>query len=124
MAIRSLSGDSQEMKKIVATVVTSLSFAAVVGATDIPRMETFLGYNFTRFNPDSGFVPSFNANGGSAQFVYNFSHWVGVAVDGGAVHKGVLNGADVDTTVANLLAGPRFSYHNHSRFTPFGEVLF
>jgi len=112
------------MKKIVATVVTSLLVAAVAGATDVPRMETFLGYNFVRFNPDSGFVPSFNANGGSAQFVYNFSNLIGIAVDGGGVHKGELNGADVDTTVAHLLAGPRVSFHNHSRFTPFGEVLF
>src|SRR5262249_13124605 len=66
----------------------------------------------------------FNANGGSGQFVYNFNKWIGVAVEGGAANKGVLNGADVDTTVAHVVAGPRISYHNHSRFTPFGEVLF
>jgi opacity protein-like surface antigen len=112
------------MKKIVAAIVTSLSFAAVVGATDIPRMETFLGYNFVRFNPNSGFVPSFNANGGSGQFVYNFNKWIGGVVDAGAVHKGVLNGISQDTTVAHLVAGPRISFHNHSRFTPFAQVLF
>jgi hypothetical protein len=87
-------------------------------------METFLGYNFVRFNPDSGFVPSFNANGGSGQIVYNFSKWVGVAVDIGAVNKGVLNGRDVDTTVMHFVAGPRFAFHNHTRFTPYGEALF
>jgi opacity protein-like surface antigen len=112
------------MKKIVAVIVTCLAFALAAGATDIPRMETFLGYNFVRFNPDSGFIPSFNANGGSGQFAFNFSKWVGIAVDAGAVHKSVINGAKVDTTVANLVAGPRVSFHNHSRYTPFGQVLF
>src|ERR1044072_7039525 len=112
------------MMKTFSVVVTALSFTLVAGATDIPRMETFLGYNFVRFNPDSGFVPSFNANGGSGQFAYNFSHWLGAAVDVGAVHKGVLNGNSVDTTVAHFVAGPRISMHNHSRFTPFGQVMF
>ena len=87
-------------------------------------MEAFLGYQFTRFNPNSGFVPSLNANGGSGQFVYNFYKWAGLAFDAGAVTKGVLNGRDIDTTVVHFVAGPRFAFHNHSRFTPFGEVLF
>ena len=112
------------MKKIVAAIVTSLAFAAAVGATDIPRMEAFTGYNLVKFNSNSGFTPSFNASGGSGQFAYNFSHWFGLAVDGGAVNKGGLDGAIFDTTIAHLVAGPRVSYHNHSRFTPFGDVMF
>jgi len=112
------------MKKIVAAIVTSLSFAAALGATDIPRMEAFLGYNLVRFNSDSALVSSFDANGGSGQFAYNFSHWIGLAVDAGAVNKGGRGGALFDTTVAHLVAGPRITYRNHSRFTPFGDVMF
>jgi opacity protein-like surface antigen len=112
------------MKKIVAGIVTSLSFAAALGAADTPRTEAFLGYNFVRFNSASGLTPSFDASGGSAQFAWNFSHWFGLAIDGGAVNKGGRNGAIFDTTVAHLVAGPRVVYHNHSRFTPFGDVMF
>ena len=112
------------MKNTIKVIVASLSFALAAGATDIPRYETFFGYNFVRFNPNSGFIPSFNANGGSGQFVYNFYKYVGAVVDVGAVTKGVLNGVDADTTVMHFVAGPRFSYHNHSRYTPFAQVMF
>jgi hypothetical protein len=87
-------------------------------------METFLGYNFVRFNPDSGFVPSFNANGGSGQFAYNFNKWISGVIDAGAVTKGTLNGFNVDTTVVDFVAGPRITWHNHSRFVPFVQALF
>src|SRR5260370_3276121 len=112
------------MRKILAVIAVVPVFALVAGATDVPTYETFLGYNFVRFNPNSAFVPSFNANGGSGQFIYNLNKWIGGAVDIGAVTKGTLNGFNVDTTVINFVAGPRLTYHNHSRFTPFAQVLF
>ena len=87
-------------------------------------MEAFLGYNYVRFNPNSDFVPSFNANGGGGQFVYNFNRYIGGVFDMGAVTNGSLNNSNSDTTVWNFVAGPRFSWHNHSRFTPFVQALF
>jgi hypothetical protein len=112
------------MRKIIAVIAAVPLFALVASATDFPRYETFLGYNFVRFNPNSDFIPSFNANGGNGQFVYNVNKWIGGVIDVGAVTKGTLNGFNVDTTVINFVAGPRFTYHNHSRFTPFAQVLF
>jgi hypothetical protein len=99
-------------------------FALVAAATDVPKMEAFLGYNFVRFNPNSDFIPSFNANGGGGQFVYNVNKWIGGVVDVGAVNKGTLGGFNVDSTVMNFVAGPRVTFHNHSRFVPFAQVLF
>jgi hypothetical protein len=99
-------------------------FALVAAATDVPKMETFLGYNYVRFNPNSDVFPSFNANGGGGQFVYNFNKWVGGVVDVGAVTRGSFDNFNVDATVINFVAGPRITYHNHSRFIPFGQVLF
>jgi len=87
-------------------------------------METFLGYYFVRFNPNSAFFPSFNANGGGGQFVYNFNQWVGGVVDLGAVTAGSLGGSNIDSTVINLVAGPRVTYRNGSRFQPFAHLLF
>ena len=112
------------MRKLLAVIAAVPLFALVAGATDYSKFETFLGYSFVRFNPNSDFVPSFNANGGDGQFVYNLNRWFGAAVDLGAVTKGTLNHFDVDTTVVNFTAGPRFTYRHFGRFVPFGQVLF
>jgi hypothetical protein len=98
--------------------------ALVAAASDVPKTETFLGYNYVRFNPNSDVFPSFNANGGGGQFVYNFNKWVGGVVDVGAVTRGSFDNFNVDATVINFVSGPRITYHNHSRFVPFGQVLF
>ena len=112
------------MRKIIAVIAAVPMFALVAAATDVPKMETFLGYNYVRFNPNSDVFPSFNGNGGGGQFVYNFSKWIGAAVDVGAVTRGSFDNFNVDATVINFVAGPRVTFHNHSRFTPFGQVLF
>ena len=112
------------MRKSALLICAALLSASVAAATDWPTMETFLGYNFVRFNPNSDFVPSFNANGGNGQFVYNFSPWLGAVLDVGAVNNGRLNQFSIDTTVMNFVAGPRFTLHNHSRFLPYAQALF
>ena len=112
------------MRKFIAVIAAVPMFALVAAATDVPKMETFLGYNYVRFNPNSDVFPSFNANGGGGQFVYNFNKWVGGVVDVGAVTRGSFDNFNVDATVINFVAGPRITYHNHSRFIPFGQVLF
>ena len=112
------------MRKIIAVIAAVPMFALVAAATDVPKTETFLGYNYVRFNPNSDVFPSFNANGGGGQFVYNFNKWIGGVVDVGAVTRGSFDNFNVDATVINFVAGPRITYHNHSRFVPFGQVLF
>jgi hypothetical protein len=112
------------MKNIVRVITATLLFALAASATDWPKYETFLGYSWVRFNPNSGYIPSFNANGGYGQFQYNVSRQFGLVVDAGAVSKGVLNGLDISSTVASVTAGPRYTFRNHGRFTPFVHVLF
>jgi len=112
------------MRKIIAVIAALPLFALVAGATDSPVAEAFVGYNFVRFNPNSPFLPSLNANGGNGQFVYNLNKWIGGVFDAGAVTKGTINGFNVDATVVNFVAGPRFTYFNHSRFHPFVQALF
>jgi hypothetical protein len=111
------------MNNCVKAVLAFLSFAFVAGATDFPTTETYLGYDFVRFDPDSHFFPSFNANGGSGQFIYNFDKWFGIATDISAVTKNRLNQTPVDTTVLQFVAGPRITYRRHG-FEPFGEAMF
>lgn len=113
------------MRKIIAIIAAVPSFVMVGAATDFPTMETFLGYNFVRFDTNSGIVPSFNANGGDGQFAYNVDKYLGVVLDLGAVNKGILQGYNIDTTVINFVAGPRFTWrHHNSRFQPFVQALF
>jgi hypothetical protein len=112
------------MRNIIRVIVAVPLLALAASATDWPKYETFLGYSWVRFNPNSGFIPSFNANGGYGQFQYNFSRMFSGVIDAGAVAKGELNGRNINSTIASVTAGPRFTYHNHSRFTPFVHVLF
>jgi hypothetical protein len=115
-----------------------LLFSMTAGAWNYPQYETFLGYSFVRFNPNSDFIPSYNSNGGAGQFVYNFNRWFGGEIDAGGVNKGVLNifnpftgnlfnNGNVDTTTAWITAGPRVTFRgkgNDSRWKPFVHVLF
>src|SRR5262245_59935268 len=100
------------MRKIFAVIGIALVTTMVASATDEGRFETFLGYNFVRFNPNSSYIPSFNANGGGGQFAVNFNNWISGVFDAGAVNTGtlntgILNGFSFDTTVVNFVAGPR-----------------
>src|SRR5262245_2904393 len=112
-----LKGDNVlEMRNIIRIIAAVPLFALVASATDWPKSEVFLGYSFVRFNPNSGYIPSFNANGGYGQFQYNVNRWFSGVIDAGAVAKGELNGFDISTTIASVTAGPRFTYRNHTRF--------
>ena len=110
-------------KNFIPFAVVVLS-AGLASAQDVPHMEAFLGYNYVRFNPNSALFPSFNANGGGGQIVYNVNPWLGGVADIGAVTNGSIGALGVDSTVINFVAGPRVSYRHYSRFTPFAQVLF
>jgi hypothetical protein len=115
-----------QMQKIVSLAVVSLSlvFTAAAADLDYSRFETYLGYDFVQFMPNTTFLPQkINANGGSAQFIYNMWKGFGVVGDFGAVHKGTINQTPVDATVVNFLAGPRYTLHK-GRYQPFLEAMF
>jgi len=109
--------------KFVAVLAAFLSFALTAAAEDSPGFEAYFGFDWVKFNPDTPNIPSFTADGGSAQFVYNFNHGFGLTFDAGLVTKDTFGGV-FDNKQAHFLLGPRYGFHNHSRFTPFGEILF
>jgi len=112
------------MKNIVFGIGSVLLFSfAAVAEENAPRMETFLGYTFTRANSATN-IPAFSANGGSGQFVYNLGSWFGAVADMGAIHNGNIQGISLDSTVANFLLGPRVSVRKWSRVTPYFQTLF
>jgi hypothetical protein len=112
------------MKKIITVIATSLCFAFVAGATDVPKTEAFFGYSLVRLSSNVNTIPSRDANGGSGQFVYNFSKGFGVAFDAGAVTNGSIRKTNIDTTVAHFVVGPRYKFNQHSKFQPYVQALF
>ena len=103
-------------------VVLLFAFTAAAQNTT-PQMEAFLGYTFTRMNSVTN-VPAFSANGGSGQYVYDFNKWISAVADVGAVHNGNIHNIHLDTTIANLLVGPRLPVRLWSRVTPYFQILF
>ncbi len=127
------------MKKCTAIVgVTILAAAWTATAQETPKFETFLGYEYVRFNSDSfvpafpnGFggqlafnpIPAFSANGGGGQFAVNVSSMFGIVFDIGATHNGNVGGFQFDNTAVNFLAGPRFSIRRWGRVRPYFQLL-
>jgi len=108
------------MKKVVIGILFLFAWCAY--AQDVPRFETYLGYNFTRVNSGIN-VPAFSANGGFGEITFNFNKWLGVVGSFPAVHNGNISNFHIDQTLFGYMFGPRV----HVRFgpiTPFFETLF
>jgi outer membrane protein OmpA-like peptidoglycan-associated protein len=102
---------------------------------DTPRAELFLGYSYLRA------VPTYAAgnrlvwlNGGSTSLAFNLNRYLGLVADFGAYTNSQMRftggyTATVDVNNSNIavlsyLFGPRLSFRNHERITPFAQVLF
>ena len=96
------------MKRYITTIACATLLAGTALADDYPKFETFLGYNYVRFYPQSN-VPAFSANGGSGQFVVNPRRWLGVVLDVGAVTNQNFAGFSATNTQLFFMGGPRFS---------------
>lgn len=92
-----------------------------------PRVELFGGYSYVRFNTSGSFLTnsfsrSTNLNGGSGSIALNFNkHW-GIVGDIGGYHNGDVSN-NVDANLYSYLVGPRFSYRNSTRWTPFAQFM-
>src|ERR1035438_1997701 len=100
-----------------------------------PKAELFLGYSYLRAVP----APADGnrlvwMNGGSTSLALNFNHYLGIVGDFGAYTNseirfqgGYVGTVDVDNAnvgAFSYLFGPRISFRNHSRVTPFVQALF
>jgi outer membrane protein OmpA-like peptidoglycan-associated protein len=100
-----------------------------------PKVELFVGYSHFRG------VPTLNSenrmvglNGGNASIAFNLNRYFGLVGDVGGYHASQLRlsgpGAvptrtvDADGKAYTYMFGPRFSFRNRSRFTPFVQALF
>jgi hypothetical protein len=105
------------------------------GAIEFPKAELFLGYS--HFGTGSTDAVAGNRmvglNGGSASIAFNLNRYLGLVADFGGYDDSQLqltgNGANEPIVVNSsgtaytYLFGPRLSYRNSTRFTPFAQVL-
>jgi hypothetical protein len=132
------------LKKSITLISAALLFAVVGAATEIPKYEVFLGYQYVRsntfngrfFNEDLGLFQSINSgfdmHGGDAQFIYNVNNWASFVVDAGGVNRPNIGFSNFPLGVANTTAfvygGPRFYLRRHHKgvlgLQPFGQILF
>jgi hypothetical protein len=96
-----------------------LCFAAAASAqdVDVPRVQVFGGYSYTRFDSKSfGYSDSSGLNGGSLMVAGNLTHEFG-----GLAQISVSGGSGI--TVRDMLFGPQFLYA-HGNFLLFAHGLF
>jgi outer membrane protein OmpA-like peptidoglycan-associated protein/opacity protein-like surface antigen len=101
----------------------------------VPKVELFLGYSYWRAVPGSTGNRIESMNGGSTSLAYNVNNHLGLVFDFagfkadslqfnspgvGFIPSRVVN---VDGNVFTFLFGPRVSFRDHDRLTPFLQVL-
>jgi hypothetical protein len=92
-------------------------FALPARAQDeTPKAELYGGYDYLQVN-DRG--TGYNFNGGTGQFAYNASGWLGIVGDLGGYYTG--NGFHAG--LFTYLFGPRINFRGHGKWTPFAQVL-
>jgi outer membrane immunogenic protein len=100
-----------------------LSLAPQAQAQSNLKFEAEADYNYVRSNAPPGGCTCFSLNGGDASFAFHFDSAFAAVAEISSVHAGNINGSGADLTVTSYLFGPRFYWHNHTKFTPFGQVL-
>jgi len=91
--------------------------------TEAPKVDLFFGYSYVRAEPGDP-LDGFDNHGGSASAAFNLNRWFGLVADfGGYRFTEVLN-VPLRGNIFSYLFGPRFSYRQNDRLTPFAQLLF
>ena len=107
---------------IFLTGIFALGSAPSAHAQDAPKWEIFGGYTYMRANIVVNGT-TFNMNGGSGAIAYNLSNWFALVGDFGMTHAGAVATQPFSLTVMTYEFGPRVSWRNHTKLTPFAQVL-
>ena len=103
---------------------------------DTPKVELFMGYSYLRAVPTRDAENRFvYLNGGSTSLALNFNRYLGIVGDFGGYNdtRLLLTGAGLNPSINaevvsgsafSYLLGPRLSFRDHGRFTPFVQALF
>src|SRR3990172_952564 len=90
--------------------------------TDFPHEELFVGYSHLRVSPGNNLARAL-FNGASGSFAYNFNRYLGLVGDLGGYRDGEYVTTGTSSNIVSYLLGPRVSFRNDSRVTPFVQLL-
>ncbi len=111
------------------------SHRAGAQADSTPKVELFVGYSFWRALPYSTGNRIEYMNGGSTSLAYNFNRHVGLVGDFAGFRADTLQFSnagpgttpsrvvDARSNAFTVMFGPRVSFRDHGKFTPFLQVL-
>jgi hypothetical protein len=102
------------MKRLLFLGLGLLCFAVRSPAQSV---DASIGYSYFRLGGSGGL----NQNGISGSVAYNPNGWLGLVGDIGVYHA---SPGGVSFNTYTYLFGPRLSFRNPSKLTPFGQVLF
>lgn len=119
------------MRKLLLVTCAVLSLPLSMMAQETPRAELFGGYSYLRTEGGGGL------HGWNASVAANLNKWFGLVVDFSGHYDSssqtfsttfpdgtVITGeSDFKRNAHTFLIGPRFSYREHDRLTPFAHVL-
>ena len=116
-----------------------------VMAQPVPKFDLFGGYSFGHIHTGT-FPTHVNLNGWDASATYNLNRWFGITVEGSGLYGSKqispatriifvcsqapcpppinLGPSVVSNKVHTYSLGPRFSFRNRTRYTPFARALF
>ncbi|HEY6972110.1 MAG TPA: hypothetical protein VJA94_23060 [Candidatus Angelobacter sp.] len=110
------------MKKTVLGILLLFAVGSFAQTTELPRFETYLGYDFTRVHSAIN-VPAFSANGGIGEFAINLNKWLSGVASFPIVHNGNIGGFHVEQTLFGYMFGPRVNLRL-GHIIPSFETLF
>lgn len=88
----------------------------------VPSYEVAGMFDYANMHPGGGF-PSFSAFGGSGEFVWNPSRWVGLVEQvGGLSYNRSVNNVSLHGGLSDVFVGPRLNLRR-DYFVPFAEFL-
>jgi hypothetical protein len=123
------------IKVMVCLLGCFLCAGVATQAQDFNRIDVFTGYSYARANPtgqpDPRFpeapvsLPSFNMDGGDGSIAYNFKDRISGVFDFAGYRTSRLTALlpNYHGNMYTFLAGPKYSFRNATRFTPFSQLL-
>jgi opacity protein-like surface antigen len=110
------------MRKILILFGLVLFVATCARAQEGPNFEVSGDYQYVRLYPGGG-APAQGCQGFSGNAAGNVNRWVGIVGDFGYCGvTGLPSGTSSHAT--NFLFGPRVSFRNYGRVTPYAQFLF
>jgi opacity protein-like surface antigen len=118
-------------KTFRAWLARCLALLLLALASSVPALAQWSPYNTPAYELSGSFSyvrarsnnsGGFNLLGGSGEFTYNVRQWFALTADGGGYRfRGLPTG--VNSTIYTYAAGPRVTFRNYRRITPFVQAL-